>query len=185
MKLTPLYAQTYPKTFSRLLFVSGFFSLALLIVLHRVDVHLRTTAAPLGIISFELAPGFYASQQMVQSWDAVAKMYAAFSLGIDYLFMISYALFLSLLCMLFTRKFSEKRILFNAGILISYGLWLAALLDAVENYALFRLLFGSSNTFYPTLASASASIKFTIILLSLIFILYAGIELIINKNKTA
>ncbi len=181
MSLKPLYTQSSSKSFKWLLLFSGILSLLVLIVLNRVDVHLKTAAAPQGIISFELAGSSDASQQMVQSWDAPAKMYAAFSLGIDYLFMISYALFLSLLCTLLADRFSRKRFLSNTGVLLGYGLWLAAALDAVENFALFRLLFGSTDSFYSTLASSSAEIKFLLILLSFIYLAAGGIVLLKDK----
>ncbi len=172
------------KTYFRLLIISGLLSFVLLITLNRIDLHLKTDAAPQGIISFELASNPDVSQQMIQSWDGAAKMYAAFSLGIDYLFMISYALFLSLLCMLLANKFSEKRFHYNAGILLSYGLWLAAVLDAVENFALFRLLFGSTNTLYSGLAAGCAGVKFILVLLGFLYLAWGGIVLLLSRLQS-
>ena len=181
--LKPLYAESRRKTNLWLLFFSGLLSLILLIVLNRVDVPLKTGAAPQGIVSFELAGSPDASLRMMQSWDAEAKMYAAFSLGIDYLFMISYALFLSLLCLRLAVKFKGKRFLFNAGVLLGYGLWLAAALDAVENFALFRLLFGSGNLGYVSLASGCASVKFALVLLSFVYLTAGGFFLLLYRGK--
>ncbi len=184
MLLKSPYQKISKKGYPRLLLISGFFSFALLIVINRVDLHLKSGVTPHGIISFELASSPDASLQMMQAWDAEAKMYAAFSLGIDYLFIISYALFLSLLCMLLANKFTEKRFLLNMGILIGYGLWLAAALDALENFALFQLLFGNTNSVYTIIASTSAAIKFLLVLLSFIYLAAGGIILLKDRILT-
>jgi len=167
---------------SHILIISGIISTILLIVLNTIDIPLQNSVAPNGIISFELAADYSESQEMIHSWNSKAKMYAAFSLGIDYLFLVAYGIFLSLLCAFLAFKVSLRKFFYNAGILISYGVLLAAVLDAIENFALFKLLFGSSNEFYPLLASGSAIIKFMLVLLSFVYILSATILILVQKK---
>ena len=74
------------------------FALALFVmaVFRVIDVPLQTSAAPSGVISYELAGSAPAAQAMIDSWGAQARLYAAFGLGLDYLFMLSYALAIGL-----------------------------------------------------------------------------------------
>src|SRR5512137_1524328 len=60
-----------------------------------LDAPLRTSTAPNGIVSFELAGGVEDARSMIASWDANARLFAAFGLGFDYLFMPVYAFALS------------------------------------------------------------------------------------------
>jgi hypothetical protein len=50
---------------------------------------LVTSQAPGGIISFELAKTPAKSTSIMNSWDSTQKLIAAFSLGLDYLFILS------------------------------------------------------------------------------------------------
>ena len=74
--------------------------LALLVmaVFRVIDVPLQTAAALQGIVSYELAGTVEAAQAMLDSWDGWARLYAVFGLGLDYLFMPSYALAIGLAC---------------------------------------------------------------------------------------
>lgn len=68
-------------------------------VIALIDERLRTPAAPLGIVSFELCPYSKACTDIVASWDSTGRQLAALSLGIDYLFLVLYpaTIFVSLL----------------------------------------------------------------------------------------
>lgn len=180
--LKPPFPQIDEQVYPKILFVSCFITISLLITLSLIDIHLQNPAAPDGIISFELAANYTESQQMIQSWDSRAKMYAAFSLGIDYLFLVTYGFFLSLICVFLALKVRTRKLIYNAGLIVSYGVLAAAILDAIENFALFKLLFGSSNELFPLLASSSAIIKFMLVLISFIYILSATIIILVQKN---
>jgi hypothetical protein len=69
-------------------------SAILLFAMRSLDTPLRTRTAPGGIVSFELAKNYAASQQILDSWSAKAKINAALSLGLDFLFLILYGLVL-------------------------------------------------------------------------------------------
>lgn len=70
----------------RVIVVTFVMSAILLFALRTLDAPLRTSAAPRGIVSFELAQNYDASRQILDSWSTDAKVYAALSLGLDYLF---------------------------------------------------------------------------------------------------
>jgi hypothetical protein len=57
-----------------------------------LNIPLTTSAAPFGIVSHQLAWTPDKAQAILASWDTRASLFAAFGLGLDYLFMPSYAL---------------------------------------------------------------------------------------------
>jgi hypothetical protein len=167
-----------PQNLRKPLFYFFLFLTLLIFGLFRMlDQPLRTSAAPNGIVSFELAGDIQTSEAMIDSWDPNARLFAAFGLGLDYLFMPAYALALSL-GLLFAG--SGKTAWYR-----TFTHWLgwaaiaAAFLDAIENYALWRLLAGGTDSSFPQIAAACASVKFALLLLGLIVSLF-GIFL---KNK--
>ena len=141
---------------------------------------LKTEAAPMGIVSFELAGEISRAQSMIESWGQQGQVYAGLNLGLDYLFMVAYASAIGLGCVLVSRRW-WKQAPFVAwlGVGLSWGLWLAALLDAVENYALIRLLLGSVEELWPTLARWCALPKFLLVGAGLVYIILGAVLVII------
>ena len=144
-------------------------TLLLFAVFRVLDTPLRTAAAPNGIVSYELAGTPAAAQSILDSWDERARLFAAFGLGLDYLFMPSYALALSLGILLTAGR--------HAGAFAKLGAWMgwgalaAALFDAVENFSLWQFLLGDFQALWPRLASICATVKFALLLLGLAYAL--------------
>ncbi|MFN8411809.1 MAG: hypothetical protein U0Z26_05430 [Anaerolineales bacterium] len=148
-----------------LFFVFLAFTLIIFGVFRVLDQPLRTSSAPNGIVSFELARTTNASQAMVNSWDDNARLFAAFGLGMDYLFMPVYALALSFgLLLAGSGKAKWLQVLTTW---LGWGAILAALFDAVENYALWHILIGTVHSSFPQVAAICATIKFILLLLGL------------------
>lgn len=147
-----------------------YFFLAFTIIIFGVfsflDQPLQTSAAPGGIVSFELARTLDASQTIVNSWDSNARLFAAFGLGFDYLFMPVYALALSLGLLLAGNGIINWYKTFTTW--LGWGAFAAALFDAVENYALWQVLTGNTNSVIPQLAWLCATIKFTLLIIGII-----------------
>ena len=152
------------------------FVLALLIIvsLQKIGNSLKNQVAPHGIVSFEL------SKTLQQ-----AKIDAALSLGIDYLFLFVYPLLISLLChRLAMQTWKEQiRFVFLIGIILSWLQFLAGFLDAIENYFLIQLLIGSMNTFWPKLAYWSAISKFVIIIFGIGYVIMSVVFNISRKVR--
>ena len=163
-------------------FLAG--TLILFAVFRFLDAPLRTSAAPSGIVSFELAGTPVQAQAIIDSWHEMAFLlssvedepvpglvsraysFAAFGLGIDYLFMPVYATALALGILLAADK--HKGWFAILGAWLGWGAFIAALFDAVENYALARmLLMNEVWSPYPEVAAFSASVKFVLLLLGL------------------
>ena len=137
-----------------------------------VDAPLKTPAAPRGIVSYELAGSTTAAQNILDSWDQRAQLYAAFSLGLDYLYMPCYAFTIGLACAWAARRMEVKRHwLGRVGLALAFGLGLAALLDAVENYALTTMLFSAVADPWPAVARWCATGKFALIIAGLVYAL--------------
>ena len=145
-----------------------FFALTILIfgVFSRSEQYLRTSAAPSGVVSFELARNLQTSQAIVDSWDANARLVAAFGLGFDYLFMLTYALALSLGLLLAMNGKMGGYYYFAAW--MGWGAFAAALFDAVENYALWNVLTSGVVSPYPQIAALCATAKFILLIVGLI-----------------
>jgi hypothetical protein len=150
-----------------------FFALTILIfgVFRLLDEPLRTDSAPSGIVSFELAGQVESAQAMINSWDADARLFAAFGLGFDYLFMPAYALALSLGLLLAINDRKNRYGAFAAW--MGWGVLAATLFDAVENYALWRELIGPVVVPFPQIAAFCATVKFILLISGLVTALSA------------
>lgn len=145
-----------------------FFAMTIAIfgIFNILDQPLRTDSAPNGIVSFELARKMESAQSIVDSWDANARLFAAFGLGFDYLFMPTYALALSLGLLIAVGNKINRYAIFAGW--MGWGVFVAALFDAMENYMLWRVLTGDIISPYPEIAAICATIKFILLILGLV-----------------
>ncbi len=137
-------------------------TVAVMVALDAIGRPLVTEAAPLGIVSFEFAGDVATAARMLEDWGEADRVRAGLSLGLDYLFLVLYASSIGLGCLLVARP---------AGPALAWGQIGAASLDAVENFALIRLLLGSDNAVWPTLAWGCAAVKFALVGAGLAYVL--------------
>lgn len=139
-------------------------------------------SAPLGIVSFEFARTLPQAQRMTDLWGQSGQIYAALNLGLDYLFLVLYPTSIALGCVLIasTPVFNHMRFS-GAGVLLSWGQFGAGGLDAVENFALIKVLFGSQQPAWPELAWWCALIKFALVLAGLIYVVTGTIGILVTK----
>ncbi len=148
-------------------------TLLLMFILNVIGAPLITSAAPSGIVSYELAGSPANSENILSSWNQDARMHAALSLGLDYLFIVVYAAAISLGCVWAAEVVrSHGWPLASLGAYLAWGLWLAAVLDAVENIGLIAILFGQVVSPWPEIARWCATFKFALIFLGLVYTLY-------------
>lgn len=171
--------------FRKRLFVTFLFMTLLLLAVFRVlDQPLRTDAAPNGIVSFELAGDSLTARAITDSWKQLSLLLssvagqpnpdivntpfvlAAFGLGLDYLFMPTYAIALAFGTLLATQK--HRGWINSVGALAGYGAFAAMLFDAVENFALLRILLGAYQSSYPAIAAYCATVKFGLLIFGLL-----------------
>lgn len=140
----------------------------LFFVMLRVDGAFKPQA-PCGIISFELNE----TVNILHSWNPKQKLLAAFSLGLDYFYIALYTALLSRICIVASRRFIRKGSCYlgKTGIIMSWLVIVAALLDSLENYFLLHILLDSDSLVKPLssiAADANVCAKLKFILLGLI-----------------
>lgn len=154
-----------------------------------MDAPLRTTAAPMGIVSFELAGTTTAAEEITASWDGSARVRAGFELGLDYLFMPLYSTAIGMACVWAAGMWGERaKALGQMGVVLAWGQSAAALMDGIENAALLAMLLGPPASPWPELAAWCATIKFGVVLPGLAYTA-AGVILwvirVLTRNRAA
>ncbi len=155
-------------------------TLALFAVMQVLNQPLLTPKAPSGIVSLELAGTPERAGSIVLSWSSpapastpyrpnLALLLASFGLGLDYLFMPSYALSIALGAALVTGR--HRGVFAVLGPWAGWGGLAAALFDATENIALFMILKGDFASSWPAVAFWCASLKFALILAGIAYVL--------------
>jgi len=156
-------------------------TLLVLVALQVLGMPLMTKEAPAGIVSFEFAGDLFNARSIKDSWGQVGRIYAGLNLGLDFLFLVSYSSAISLGCILVVRGMANRSgIISSLGVLIAWSQFAAAILDSVENYALIKVLLGSSNSVLPLLAKWCAIPKFIIVAAGLVFVIAGAIGIWIS-----
>ncbi|RLT45540.1 MAG: hypothetical protein DWI57_00195 [Chloroflexi bacterium] len=135
---------------------------------------LKTEHAPLGIVSLELARYPEMAQRVIGSWTPEQQAQAAAGVRWDFLWLLCYSTTISLACVWAAGVLGRSNFLAKIGIFLAWLLWLAALLDAVENVALLQMLGGSTQSPWPQLAYGCALVKFDIVILGLLYVFGGG-----------
>lgn len=162
-------------------------TLILFAVFRVLDQPLRTPVAPNGIVSFEFAGNAQTARAITDSWKQMSLLlssvagqpnpvivnvpyvFAAFGLGLDYLFMPVYSFALAFGTLLAMGRHAGW--FRSLGAVAGYGAFAAALFDAVENYALFQILLNKIYSPYPEIAYYCASLKFVLLIFGLLYVL--------------
>lgn len=157
-----------------------FFTIMTIIVMIAMKVTgipLETPVSPNGIVDFEFAGNVETAKAMMASWEAknpgYGRIYAAYNMGLDSLFLFVYSHAIGLACLLVGRKIQawRKVAVVLAGLQIA-----AAIFDLVENYGLTQLIQGSESEVFPQLAYFCAIPKFVFIIVGLLFSIIGGFK---------
>ena len=132
-----------------------------------INSPLKNSASPASIVSFELARTPSNVQTMIAAWDSRAQLFAAFGLGFDYLFMPVYSFTIALACLLAAGR--HKGWFTVLGAWLGWGVFMAALFDAIENIGLWNSLLGNFNSSWPEVSFWCAVSKFALILLGIAY----------------
>jgi hypothetical protein len=159
-----------PNNYRKPLFLTSLALTLLIFAVFRVlDAPLRADAAPSGVVSFELARTPENASRILDSWNERAKLFAAFGLGFDYLFMPAYALALSLGILLAASR--HRGTFATLGAWMGWGALAAPFFDALENFGLVRVLLYQTNSPWPEIAFWCATMKFTLLIIGLVYAL--------------
>ena len=152
------------------------------ITLRYFNIYLDGTAAPYGILSFELAGSLDESLEIINSWSPLAKTFAGLSLGYDFLFLLIYTLFISLLIHKLNVRLWNGKPFYRIGEMLIWSMFLTAAFDAVENVSLIKLLIGSHKQYWSSVAFAFALAKFILIAISILYLISNAMILLFKKR---
>ena len=147
------------------------FAVACMAVLSRLDAGLRSEYAPWGVVSFEFCGFFGTCGDVLREWGDAGKGVATLSLKIDYLLILGYtgALVVGLIWLSTDLRATIRRRII--GVSVPAAL-LAGVADGVENYVLMETIQDGMAPAVEWLASALASVKFLLVLVALLVLLF-------------
>jgi len=157
----------------QLLVAFGIATMAFDVVLIVIDQRLQATGGP-SILGLEFAGSEQRAAEIMAEWGEHGRDLARLSLWIDFGFMLSYGTFFALAA-LATRDFARERglrALASVGIATPFFAPAAALFDAAENIAWLLVLGSHGGSFAPPFATACASLKFLLITLAIVYVLW-------------
>lgn len=130
--------------------------------------------APHHIVSLELARDLSVAQAIVASWSREQQLFAVFGIGADYLYIFVYGSLIAAgaawgasvfqaLPGATTGTVPGKPWSASLGEWLARGMLLAGLCDAVENYAMLQLFWGTPTQLSVSVAFYTASLKFALV----------------------
>ncbi|MGJ5817770.1 hypothetical protein [Paludibaculum fermentans] len=169
----------------RLMWPAALLACGLALILTWQGFELKSKSAPQGIVSLELAASAKTAQTILEEWrgdhpgismeDNLDKMVQQVPKGkdelalrlimLDFVFLLAYAAALSMSCVWLARRSGLPAL----GVGLGWAIWLAALLDALENTLLLRLMNGSLENSTALAACLCALVKFALFLAALGF----------------
>ena len=132
------------------------------------------------IVDYELAGSVSKATEIINAWNENDRIRAGFSLGVDYLYMPVYSTTIALACVLGAGVLKNKSWR-TIGILLAWGLWAAAVFDAIENLGLVVSLFGSPVAPWPLVSQVCATLKFMLIIVGLLYVIVGVILRVVSQ----
>jgi uncharacterized integral membrane protein len=124
---------------------------------------------PPNIVAFELAGTVESVSKIMSEWSPVQIAKVKTSIYLDFGFILAYCSTLVLACRA-AVNYSGVQVFIKTGNQFVWIVWLAGVCDAIENIAMLRTLSEISQT-SVSIAFYFATIKFSILLIALIFVL--------------
>lgn len=151
------------------------------IAMRHIDAGLRNSTTPNGIVSFEFCAYTDTCQAALTAWGAAGQKLAMLSLGLDYLFMLLYPAFICVCLLLLARQLTPQ--LKQITVCSAWLVLAAGAADAIENYGLIQLVLNPQEAYYGWLAALFASIKFSILGITIPWLIIASL-LAMHRRKT-
>lgn len=127
---------------------------------------------PTNIIEFEFARTPEKVIKIFMDWGGGGVEKAKMSILLDFVFLILYSWAISLGCKV-AASFVNTSVISKIGLQLSRIIWIAGVCDLVENVSLLFVIHNLNATLLE-LAYWTAGIKFTIVIVTLLFILVAA-----------
>ena len=148
-----------------------FLTLLTLSALVGIDTFLKNDVTPQGIISYEFCAYNNTCESALSEWGVKGKQLAMLSLGLDYLFMVLYPLFLVLCLLRSVPSIPERLMPLNAFMMKASVA--SGVADAIENFALIQIVQSESTGNYGWLGSGAATLKFVLLIAVIGWLVFA------------
>jgi len=133
------------------------------------------------IVQFEIAKTVSKAQSIIQDWKNTGKYEQGVkSISLAYFFIALYTLSIGLGCR-FVSACTGNEILIKGGRGFALLIWVATVCDIIENIAMSRTLLGAISQVNVTITYNLARIKFSIVIVCLLFILACTLYWLIGK----
>ena len=180
---TSPFAKITPKTEKKLTFSILYLLIVTLLVMRYFDTYLTNGVTTNGIISFEFSKTLERAQEILDSWTPLAKIFAGLSLGFDFLFLLIYTLFISILIHKLNERLWIGKSFYRVGEVLIWTMFYAAIFDAVENVCLIKILIGNLTNYWVSVAYYFAAAKFLLIIIAVLYILSNSFILLFKKRS--
>jgi len=166
----------------RALRITGIATAILFVVLAIVDEAIKASGGP-GIIAFELAGTTTRAAEILGHWGQEGRDAARLSLGIDFVYLVVYGVFLTL-AVLELRDVARARgwdAYAGPGTVIAVLPGVAAACDVVEDVGLWLMIEGVGTGPLPLVATGFAIVKFAALAVVAVYLL-AGLAALANAR---
>lgn len=137
---------------------------------------------PPNIVAFELAGTVEAASLIINSWSTEQIDRVKTSIYLDFGFILAYCSAFMFACKV-ASNYSGVQFFSKTGRRLVVLIWIAGLCDAIENTAMLKTLREISST-TVSIAFYTATVKFGILLLALIFVLMCVIAGLFTRKST-
>ena len=165
--------QSLPAPIAVALFIASVVALWVL-ASKTIDRGLRVEAAPLGIISFELAGTTERARAIMGAWGNELSERAKAVQRWDYLLIVAYSTLLALLVAGVGEISRDEGFFAELAGVFAWAVFAAGLLDVAENLALARVFEEDAAQPWPRLAQIAAGAKFTLLFAVGAFLVVGG-----------
>ena len=129
-----------------------------------------------GILALEFAGTPANAARILEQWGVSGEARMLAQIGLDNWFLGFYSTTIALLCVMVAIRLRPYSIRWaDYGVLLGWAAWGAALLDRIENYALVQIIEGSRSGLLTGVALVCAAVKFLIIVVCLLYIVFSPI----------
>jgi hypothetical protein len=137
---------------------------------------------PNNIIAFELAKTPEAAEQIILHWGKAGVQQAINSIYLDFVFILLYCASIMMGCFV-ASNYATMEPLQSTAIYFSIAIWVAGALDVIENIAMLKTLQHITEQ-TTLLAYYMATIKFTLVALCLLYVLFSALIGIMSRLKS-
>jgi hypothetical protein len=124
-----------------------------------------------GIVRLELAVTPERARAIIEQWGIGGEARMLAQIGLDNWWLALYSTTLAILCVMVAIRVRKQSPLWSdVGRWLAWGMWIAALFDRIENFALVRTINHGPMWLLTITATFCAALKFALILASLLYV---------------